>query len=110
VAESWDQFFACTGFEWDAGNVDKNWLKHKVSNVECEEVFFNEPLLIVRDLTHSSQEPRFYALGRTDAGRRLFVVFTTRGQLIRVISARDMSRRERKEYERAQSEEQAHDS
>jgi hypothetical protein len=110
VAESRDPLFACTGFEWDEGNVDKNWLKHQVSDAECEEVFFNEPLLVARDLTHSSQEPRFYALGRTDADRRLFAVFTIRGQLIRVISARDMSRRERKEYERAQSEKQAHDS
>ena len=105
MADSLEQLLACTGFEWDEGNVDKNWLKHKVSDVECEETFFNEPLLMAPDVAHSFREPRFYALGQTDTGRRLFVVFTIRGQLIRVISARDMSRRERKEYERAQSEE-----
>src|SRR3972149_3698610 len=96
---------ACTGFERDEGNADKNWLQHQVSPGECEEAFFNDPLLVVPDMSHSKQEPRFYALGQTDAGRRLFLAFTIRRQLVRVISARDMSRRERKEYERAQSEE-----
>ena len=96
---------ACTGFEWDEGNADKNWIQHQVSPGECEEAFFNDPLLLVPDVGHSKREPRFYALGQTDAGRRLFLAFTIRQQLVRVISARDMSRRERKEYARAQSEE-----
>jgi len=96
---------ACTGFEWDEGNADKNWIQHQVSPGECEEAFFNDPLLVVTDPSHSEREPRFYALGQTDAGRRLFLAFTIRQQLVRVISARDMSRRERKEYARAQSEE-----
>ena len=96
-----DQLLECTGFQWDEGNAEKNWLKHEVSEAECEEAFFNEPLLVASDVKHSDTEPRFYALGRTDEGRLLFVVLTVREKLIRVISARDMSRRERKEYERA---------
>ena len=99
-----DQLYACIGFEWDEGNVEKNWVKHGVSWVECEEVFFNEPLLVAPDERHSGAESRPFALGQTDEGRCLFVVFTIRGQLIRVISARAMSRRERKEYDRAQGE------
>lgn len=94
----------CTGFQWDEGNVDKNWIKHKVSWIECEEVFYSEPLLVASDVRHSHAESRLYALGQTDEGRLLFVVFILRERLIRVISARDMSQRERKEYERAQSE------
>ncbi|RPJ14741.1 MAG: BrnT family toxin [Deltaproteobacteria bacterium] len=88
-----------TGFQWDEGNLLKNWEKHRVSAVECEQVFFNNPLLAVRDEQHSDSESRFYLLGQTDTGRKLFVVFTTRDNLIRVISARDMSRKERKIYE-----------
>jgi len=88
----------CTGFQWDAGNKDKNWIKHKVTNTECEEIFFNQPLIGNRDITHSSTETRCYAFGHTDLGRKLFVVFTIRNKKIRVISARDMSRKERDIY------------
>ena len=88
----------CTGFEWDDGNRDKNWIRHRVSVAECEQVFFNVPLLVAKDERHSSGEPRYYVLGQTDAGRRSFVVLTIRGESIRVISARNMSRREREEY------------
>ncbi len=88
-----------TGFEWDAGNRDKNWETHRVSTAECEQIFFNLPLLVMPDTAHSQEEDRFYALGQTDAQRRLFVVFTMRGSLIRVISARVMNRREKKAYE-----------
>ena len=89
----------CTGFEWDEGNRDKNWIKHKVSNSECEEIFFNQPLIINFDKNHSKIEIRFYALGHTDLNRKLFIVFTIRNKKIRVISARDMSKKERKIYE-----------
>lgn len=91
----------CTGFQWDAGNEHKNWELHRVSQAECEEPFFNRPLLVAADDTHSQDEARYAALGRTTAGRRLAIIFTTRGTLIRVISARDMSRRERRVYEQA---------
>ena len=97
---------ACTGFHWDEGNLLKNREKHGVSVAECEQVFFNRPLLARHDAGHPSVETRFYLLGRTDSGRRLFVVFTVRGELIRVISARDMSRRERRSYEEYDEESQ----
>jgi uncharacterized protein len=89
----------CTGFDWDEGNILKNWERHKVSDSECEQVFFNRPLVSFPDVDHSTDEPRFYALGQTDAGRHIFVAFTVRNNLIRVISARDMSRKERKVFE-----------
>lgn len=96
-----DRLVRCIGFEWDEGNREKNWIRHHVSAAECEQVFFNIPLLVAEDRQHSSSEPRYYVLGQTDAGRKLFVVVTVRGELVRVISARDMSRGERKEYEDA---------
>ncbi|SRR5579883_1227061 len=87
------------GFDWDWANQDKNTNKHSVSPWECEQVFFNEPLLLNEDTKHSQNERRFYVLGKTDSDRKLFIAFTIRKQLIRVISARDMSRKERKFYE-----------
>jgi len=90
----------CTGFEWDKGNFIKNWEKHGVSILECEQIFFNRPLITQHDEKHSTNEPRYYTLGQTDTFRRLFIVFTIRNNLIRVISARDMNRRERKDYDR----------
>jgi uncharacterized DUF497 family protein len=91
-----------TGFEWDEGNARKNE-KHGVTKPEVEQVFLNAPLLVADDLKHSQQEPRFRALGRTDADRWLHVTFTERGKgmLIRPISARAMSRKERTVYEQA---------
>jgi uncharacterized protein len=89
------------GFEWDEGNSRKSIDKHAVSQTEAEQVFFNEPLLIVEDVRHSSYEIRLHALGQTDAGRLLHISFTLRGngKLIRVISARTMHRKERLRYE-----------
>ena len=83
------------GFDWDEGNKQKNWDKHQVDYTECEQVFFNKPLLISDDTKHSSQERRYFALGRSDACRTLFLVFTTRNNKIRVISAREQSNKER---------------
>src|SRR3990170_585639 len=104
MADPLGRLFECTGFQWDEGNAEKNWIKHKVSRAECEEAFYSDPLLVALDVRHSQAEPRLYALGQTDEGRLLFVVFTIRERLIRVISARAMRQRERKEYEHAQSE------
>ncbi|TVR70324.1 MAG: BrnT family toxin [Spirochaetaceae bacterium] len=87
------------GFDWDDGNVIKNWESHKVGRHEAEQVFFNHPLFVANDVKHSGTEPRYYVLGQTDHDRPLFVAFTIRAELIRVISARDMSRRERKAYQ-----------
>jgi uncharacterized protein len=92
--------FDFSGFDWDGGNREKN-LKHGVHASECEQVFFNEPLVILDDPKNSVAENRFAAFGQTDMGRMLVVVYTPRGGLIRVISARDMNRRERKFYEHA---------
>ena len=92
----------CTGFQWDAGNADKNWERHQVTQGEAEQVFFRHPLLVLGDAKHSASEERFFALGATAAERRLFLVFTLRGKLIRVISARDMNGQERRIYDRAQ--------
>jgi uncharacterized DUF497 family protein len=87
-----------TGFQWDQGNLEKNWLKHDVSLLECGQGFFNQPLVVASDLRHSQQEEVFFALGPTDTDRYLFVVFAVRRRKLRVISARDMSRRERMIY------------
>ena len=94
-----DDLSECTGFQWDTGNADKNWELHRVSQAECEQVFFNRPIRVAPDQRHSHEEPRRAALGRTNDDRFLTVVFTVRGALARVISARDMSRRERRMYE-----------
>ncbi len=90
------------GFNWDDGNARKN-VKHGVSMAEAEQVFFNAPLLLLEDTAHSHQETRLHALGKTDDGRPLHVTFTLRrsGLLIRVISARDMHRKERAIYDQA---------
>ena len=89
-----------TGFDWDEGNLLKNWEKHTVTHLEAEQVFFNEPLIVVEDEKHSQKERRWYGLGRTDVYRLLMAVFTMRNKKMRVISARDMSRKERKVYEK----------
>jgi uncharacterized DUF497 family protein len=94
----WDRI---SGFEWDDGNARKNADKHDVGQAEAEQVFFNDPLLMVRDVAHSADEPRIHALARTDDKRLLHVTFTRRqsGTKIRVISARDTSRKERVAYD-----------
>ena len=89
------------GFDWDDGNERKSNEKHGVSQSEAEQVFFSASLLLLEDTKHSQGEPRFHALGETEAGRLLHVTFTTRVERkkIRVISARDMHRKERMIYE-----------
>jgi hypothetical protein len=96
-----DDLAACVGFEWDAGNADKNWDLHHVTQVECEQAFFTRPVIISRAEKYSGNELRYAALGRTNAERLLAIIFTVRNNLVRVISARDMSRRERRIYEDA---------
>ena len=91
--------FKCTGFDWDDGNSEKNWISHQVHRTECEQVFFNRPQLIGNDEKHSLEETRFYVLGKIDSERRLFIVCTIREELIRIISARDMSKKEREAYQ-----------
>jgi len=93
---------AIVGFDWDDGNARKNE-KHGVRQSEAEEVFFNHPLLLLEDARHGGQELRYHTLGKTHEGRRLHITFTLRedGSLIRVISVRDMHRKERSIYEQA---------
>jgi uncharacterized protein len=93
-----DQLAQTEGFDWDAGNRDKNREKHDVEFWEAEEVFFHRPLVVRVDPERSDREPRFYALGRSSEGRYLFLAFTVRRKLVRVISARDMTRRELAAY------------
>jgi uncharacterized protein len=90
----------CTGFEWDQGNIAKNWDKHFVSDGEREQIFFNKPLIIKRDRDHFQFENRYYVLGRTNIGRLIFAVCTVRKEKIRIISARDMTDSEIKRYEK----------
>ena len=88
----------CEGFEWDEHNQEKNYWKHGVTLFECEEVFFNEPVMLAADVAHSSTESRYWLLGQTNEGRHLLVVFMTRRSKIRVITARDMTRKEKQRY------------
>ena len=89
----------CEGFEWNDGNSNKNWHLHRVTDGECEEIFLNVPIIIIFDKRQRSSEPLYIALGRTDADRRLFAAFVVRNKLIRVISARDMTRSDERRYE-----------
>jgi uncharacterized protein len=88
----------CTGFQWDSGNSAKIWERHRVSPEECEQTFMNQFYAMPNGEHTTAEETRFKIFGETQAGRYLSVIFTIRGDLIRVISARDMNRRERRMY------------
>jgi hypothetical protein len=102
-----EYFPELTGFQWDAGNSEKNWLLHEVSQAEVEQAFYNRPVLVSPDSSHSQVEVRYYVLGRSNAGRTLAIVFTLRATLVRPIMARDMSRRERRLYAEQENAEEA---
>lgn len=85
-------------FDWDKSNQDKNWKKHNVHFREAEEVFLNRPLKLFQDKQHSIVEKRFQALGITDKNRSLSIFFTIRNKKIRIISARDQNKKERRRY------------
>lgn len=89
-----------SSFDWDKGNLNKNWKKHKITNEETEQIFFNEPLKVFEDLKHSKTEKRLVAYGKTDENRPLTVIFTLRQGKVRVISARNQSKKERRSYEK----------
>ena len=94
------EFFpGLSGFEWDEGNAEKIRRRHRVTPIEAEQALLNRPVVVRGDPDHSALESRYYSLGRTDAGRALIIVFTIRGPLVRVISARPMSRKERRLYD-----------
>ena len=86
-------------FDWDKGNAEKTWISHQVTPQEAEQAFFNRPLIVADDVKHFRLEKRYLTLGQTDENRLLFIAFTLREGRIRVISARDMNRKERKVYE-----------
>jgi len=91
--------FKPLAFDWDEANKDKNWVKHEVDFRECEQVFLNRPLKTFCDIKHAQKEDRFIALGITNKKRKLYLVFTIRNSKIRIISARNQSRKERRIYE-----------
>ncbi len=95
-----DPLAECVGFDWDESNSLKNWERHRVTPEEAEEVFFREPLVVRTDRGHSVREKRYQVLGQTSRARLMFIAFTVRRKLIRVISARDMTRKEAEEYRR----------
>lgn len=95
----------CDGFQWDNGNSLKSWLKHQVSQAEAEQIFFNNPFLF-DDGQHSKEEMRYLAFGLTDVARYLVVAFTVRGSRVRIISARAMNRKEKKIYEKIETDSQ----
>ena len=86
-------------FEWDKGNTDKN-KKHGVEDKECEEVFLDKRRFIFKDKLHSGKEERLRILGKTKEDRLLFVAFTVRSKKIRIISARDINKKEVYLYEK----------
>jgi hypothetical protein len=88
-------------FEWDRGNKDKNLKKHGVSNEEIEEAFFDVNKKIFTDVLHSGKEERFKIAAKTQKSRLLFVVFTLRGKKVRVISAKDLNKKEVLLYEKS---------
>lgn len=88
-------------FEWDKNNAEKIENKHEINPAECEEVFFNMLLMLKPDIKHSRAEVRYQTLGKTNAKRLLFIVFTIRSRKIRVITARYASRKERRIYHEA---------
>ena len=87
-------------FDWDRGNINKNTAKHKIKNEEAEEIFVNQPAVLLADKEHSQTGSRLMILGKTDQSRLLSVIFTKRGEKIRIVSARPMSRKERRLYEK----------
>lgn len=87
-------------FLWDNGNSEKNLIAHNVTNNESEESFFDEKRVIFKDILHSGKEERFRIIGKTKKGRLLFIAFTMRGTRIRIISARDINRKEVYLYEK----------
>ncbi len=103
MAGAYDVLDSCVGFDWDESNTVKNWDRHKVTPEKAEDVFFHDPLALRADARHSGREKRYCALGQTSTGRLLFLAFTVRRRLIRVISARDMNRKERDAYERIEN-------
>ncbi len=93
-------------FEWDKGNLDKSYQKHGVTPKEAEEVFLDEESFVIPDVKHSQKEPRYILLGKTFEKKKLFIVFTIRKEKIRIISCRQMHKKEVEKYEGSQKDSQ----
>ena len=89
-----------TEFEWDKGNIDKSFKKHKISPNEAEEIFLDKNLFLQEDFKHSQREQRFVAIGKTISKKLLLTVFTIRNYKIRIISVRIADNKERRQYEK----------
>ncbi len=101
ISMSFD-FSKIEGFEWDQGNLE-HIKKHEVGYNECEEIVINQPLIVNEDVVHSQIEERFRVYGQTNNKRLLLIILTIRSNKIRVISARDQNKKERREYEETQN-------
>lgn len=86
-------------FEWDENKAAANLSKHEVSFNEAKTVFEDPLFVIFYDPIHSSEEQRYIIIGQSDRKRVLIVAFTERGNVIRLISARKATRKEREDYE-----------
>lgn len=95
-------FGALKGFDWNEGNLE-HIKKHKVNYRECEEVFLNQPLIVNEDETHSQSEERLRVYGQTNRRRSVLIIFTIRNNQIRIVSARDQNKKERREYEKTKN-------
>jgi uncharacterized DUF497 family protein len=93
---------AVLSFEWDKGNEQKNWLKHKVTSEEAEEAFDDENRMIFRDVKHSMRQEKHF-LVFAEMRRKLLIVFTMHKQKVRIISARPINRKEAIIYKKAVS-------
>lgn len=89
-----------TGFEWNEANI-AHIARHNVAPEEAEEVFFDADNALDEDIKHSTVEKRFIIIGKTQKGRLLYQIFTRRGNKIRVISSRDINKKEVNLYEKA---------
>ena len=98
-----EKLASCEGFQWDDGNATKVRERHRVEPAECEQLFMQLPLLISIDEAHSQREERWRVLGETADARPLFLVFTIRSKLIRVLQARPMNRKERRIHAEAKA-------
>jgi uncharacterized DUF497 family protein len=95
------KFDKSISFQWDLGNIDKNWEKHQISNIECEEVFFDDQKITLKDVLHSGKEDRYIIFGKTKNKKLLFIAYTIRNNKIRIISARVADKKEKKFYEKS---------
>ncbi|OGG12689.1 hypothetical protein A3D77_04195 [Candidatus Gottesmanbacteria bacterium RIFCSPHIGHO2_02_FULL_39_11] len=89
-------------FDWNEANIT-HITNHNVTPEEAEEIFSDKNNVLIEDIKHSQLERRLLIIGKTQKGRILYQIFTRRGNKIRVISSRDINRKEIKLYEKKTS-------